>query len=758
LVSVSNLLRACAEITSHLGARAGRTDARRRDAGDAVSSSRNGNKADARPPPRPFGLRPAGPQVLLLAPYIPTVCSSLVPRQRAWGPAAKCNLYSLTGPNSLFPKQLPNQRRYREWCAVAQSVVEYALEGIYPLSYFDVNLAQLSRRQPDLAAQLRQVQSSHVKVFLSASGNPSASYERGTSSFALHSRYDPAKEARQILNKQEFSGADFFILLGFGLGYILDALLEMKEAASNHYFIVESDLKILKAAFEARDLTSLIALQHIHFAWPASGPDLAEQWQCFFDPVQARKSAFITYLPCVALDPPLYKAAAEIIQSQTFQIFTDINTLVGKAEVFLENFVKNIRKAILAPGVIKFAKLFPKVPAIIVSAGPSLDKNVHDLRGFQNNALILSTDTALKPLLAAGIDPHFVLTGDPSYLNFLHLKGAPTKEALLVAEASSFPAVFEEFGRTLTCTFENSSLRSLSDLLGNKGSLRAWGSVATMALDFALLLNCDPIIFIGQDLAHTDGNVYCTGICFDDEWFAEVLNSTDWHKKQKDLRSSRRTVIVDDIFGRPVESTDKLTSYWNWIIKTFRDHPEVRFINATEGGILRDNVEISSLRDALHRECGNNLDLRNRLDCAYAEAKKSSLLYAGVDLSRLLGESISIREVLRKGLSLCESNGIHSPGELMNQLEGAKESIYIASHLAPLMDCLNQMGNFSFLRRRNAIVREGLNSQLLPELCATYSEYFSSVRAALSKIDIALLQITANLNEKSSVKTEIFCT
>src|SRR5947208_16857884 len=48
----------------------------------------------ARPPPRPSGLRPAGPLAVLLAPYIPQrtqrVCSSLAPFQRSWGPAAKC--------------------------------------------------------------------------------------------------------------------------------------------------------------------------------------------------------------------------------------------------------------------------------------------------------------------------------------------------------------------------------------------------------------------------------------------------------------------------------------------------------------------------------------------------------------------------------------------------------------------------------------------------------------------------------------------
>src|SRR5437870_3840818 len=69
---------------------------RSRDAGDVVTSSRSGNAADARPPPRPSGLRPAGPLAVLLAPYIP-------PCQRAWGPAAKCTPYFLTGPYLGLP-------------------------------------------------------------------------------------------------------------------------------------------------------------------------------------------------------------------------------------------------------------------------------------------------------------------------------------------------------------------------------------------------------------------------------------------------------------------------------------------------------------------------------------------------------------------------------------------------------------------------------------------------------------------------------
>jgi hypothetical protein len=37
---------------------------------------------------------------------------------------------------------------------------------------------------------------------------------------------------------------------------------------------------------------------------------------------------------------------------------------------------------------------------------------------------------------------------------------------------------------------------------------------------------------------------------------------------------------------------------------------EVRFINATEGGILTEAVEILSLSDTLHQACGKDIDVR----------------------------------------------------------------------------------------------------------------------------------------------------
>jgi len=89
-------LRARAEINSHFGASAGRAHARRRDEGD-VGHRRGAATKPIRALRRraPSG---CGPQARWLCcsllTYRPGYSSSLAPRQRAWGPAAKCEVIS----------------------------------------------------------------------------------------------------------------------------------------------------------------------------------------------------------------------------------------------------------------------------------------------------------------------------------------------------------------------------------------------------------------------------------------------------------------------------------------------------------------------------------------------------------------------------------------------------------------------------------------------------------------------------------------
>src|ERR1043166_1339392 len=104
------MVRVRARISWHFGASAGQADARRRDAGDVVTSSRSGNAADACPPPRPAGLRLPRPA---------NYCGLPVMIQLGMGAAAKCQIIlarafgiSNAGEHAVIAYSVSNARRW----------------------------------------------------------------------------------------------------------------------------------------------------------------------------------------------------------------------------------------------------------------------------------------------------------------------------------------------------------------------------------------------------------------------------------------------------------------------------------------------------------------------------------------------------------------------------------------------------------------------------------------------------------------------
>ena len=612
------------------------------------------------------------------------------------------------------------------------------------MEFFEANLKALSGKQPELAALLRTADRSHIKTFSSAEGVPTATVEQNGKTVELHSRYNPLREAHQTLKKDNYDGTDYFIFLGFGFGYTHDAIVEKYDGPDCRYFVVESDLGILRAAFEARDFTSMLAAHDIYFAWPSIGPELAAQWQQRFNLALARKSAYVSHPPSLKLRPDHYKAAVETLQGQIYQTLADRATMVEKTQIFLDNFIQNLPKVTAAPGINIFVEKFKNTPAVIVSAGPSLDRNIHELHGKKDHVLIIATDTTLKPLLAAGIEPHFVMTGDPSDANYLHLKGAVTKEALLIMEATAHPQSPEGFEeRTIACLYNNSVLHSLSELPGKKGVLSAWGSVATMALDFAMFAGCDPVIFIGQDLAHTGGRFYCLNTYFEEKWYGGKTQE-EREKYTASLRAWYNPQPITDIFGRPTETTRALIAYRDWIVRIIGSHPERRFINATEGGILGGAVEILSLRETLERYCKRNLNLVSCVGGIYSAARREAVPDLAKNLAPFLKELDSLKNIARAGISAAAKSPNWDLSKYTKRLDKIQNLIRGNKRLMPLVDSFNQIGNTIFQQRAHLMSKQPPDDPP-SAIQTTYADYFASVETAVKKIDDALTRIRQQL-------------
>jgi hypothetical protein len=197
---------------------------------------------------------------------------------------------------------------------------------------------------------------------------------------------------------------------------------------------------------------------------------------------------------------------------------------------FGKRWVRNLatnREAIRdLPGVSRlFARLSPlPFPALLVAAGPSLDKVAPLLPELAKRAVVVAVDTSHRLLLEHGVEPDFTVAVDPQYWNARHLDRAPAANTCLVAESAVWPSALRApFARSFLCASLFPLGRFLEERLDPKGSLGAGGSVATTAWDFARsLLGARGDIWIaGLDLSFPSLKTHFRGALFETRALSE---------------------------------------------------------------------------------------------------------------------------------------------------------------------------------------------------------------------------------------------
>ena len=100
------------------------------------------------------------------------------------------------------------------------------------------------------------------------------------------------------------------------------------------------------------------------------------------------------------------------------QITLDRNTFILLQDEFADNYLANMYEFFNNYTIDGLYDCFEEIdkekrPAIVVSAGPSLDKNINELKKAKDKAFMIVVDTALKAVLRAGIVPDLTITIDP---------------------------------------------------------------------------------------------------------------------------------------------------------------------------------------------------------------------------------------------------------------------------------------------------------------------------------------------------------
>jgi hypothetical protein len=512
---------------------------------------------------------------------------------------------------------------------------------------------------PTVGKGLRRSASRAAKrlvVSQSKTGVPTASVATAEGRIvALHSKYDPAAEARKLIDQVKIANCVAFYLLGLGLGYHLEELFG-RAGAEAIFFVFEPDIELIRVAMEQLDLSAIISSGRLHIFTRADKSELFNK----LTPQAAMCSLGfegVLHGPSLALHPEFYSEVQIWIAEFAAFARTSLNTLVINGRRTAENVTANLADYVATSSIDDLKGCYAGKPAIIVSAGPSLRKNKHHLHDASGRAVFIAVQTILQPLIEMGIEPQFVTSLDYHDISTRYYDRLPANlRTHLVAEPKASPKIFDLFPGPLTVLgndFADRLLREFSKELG-KGRLQSGATVAHLAYYLAEHLGCDPIIFVGQDLGFSDGLAYSPGTNIEDMWRPELNRFCTLEMKQWEFIARDRPILrrISDFEDKPMYTEERLYTYLQQFERDFL-HTKTRVIDATEGGAKKRGAIAMKLADAIREFCVSPLPEMKAPEAHQRQAKD----YAArclVSLEARVGEAREIESISQETLPLLE--------------------------------------------------------------------------------------------------------
>lgn len=376
------------------------------------------------------------------------------------------------------------------------------------------------------------------------------------------SKYDPLKEAKSWVQRIYDETKDAFLIYGMGMGYHISELLSRLKDNQKLY-VIEANVDFWNQA--ERYIDAEIKEDRPNYKFIIT-QDM-QQLPRFLQEIKGKKVVFALYGPSIKIVP---KGLEEF--KNLLELYCLRSQDQGDCTEVAVNCKHNNNMGY--PNISKFFNKIHK-PIIIVSGGPSLNKNIDCLKHINENVFIFSTARTLSTLINHGIRVDMFSMIDVKPWMYRQIEGYENLNIPFVFLNTASPKAVESYNGPKYMAYNTDSPKD------QEGRIESGGSVATAMLDMAIHFGGNPIIFIGQDLAYTDNASHCENA------MGAAQIDTSGFKQVKDAE------------GNYVPTTDSLLSYKYWIEKKIRMNKQIRFINATEGGAFIEGCEYKKLADVL---------------------------------------------------------------------------------------------------------------------------------------------------------------
>lgn len=392
------------------------------------------------------------------------------------------------------------------------------------------------------------------------------------------------------------------VIVGFGDGSLIEALWEKYHP--RNLVVIDKNVNTLSNAMATQDLTNILGHPHIFLCIADNPKSLEDDLEYVKTSLAAHGFSLLHNPQSSSEGDDYYKqvqhSLKQLIEHESF----NLRARLQRGPLVQRNLIANFPHALNAHPLDNVKNLFAQQPAIIVAAGPSLDKNVHHLLEVNDSAVIICVDTALNTLQHFGIQPHMVVTTDPSPENAHHFEGLELNpETVFAFTPDCYFTLPQQFSHQphQICIYDNSSRLTywLRDHLGLQTIIERPQHVAETAIRLALVMGCDPIIFTGLDLAlspeshktHAQHSARAGHI-------ASLKKDTAEIKNPDGELTTLNLVEVMGINGSMVPTYYSFKQYLDRLERLMADNP-IGWIDATEGGALKKGAQVKTLQNVL---------------------------------------------------------------------------------------------------------------------------------------------------------------
>ncbi|MCD4741886.1 MAG: DUF115 domain-containing protein, partial [Desulfobacteraceae bacterium] len=412
---------------------------------------------------------------------------------------------------------------------------------------------------------------------------------------------------------KEFSGT--LIITGMGLGYCPLDIIEQRSDL-RHLAVFEPNTGIFLQALKALDLSKLFSDPRVILGI-GEDQNIAEIMGPAIKALQLEEIQHIQHKPSFTIDNSKYTTLYKKINNYISSANIEGNTFLKMGHDFFTNRLKHLNSIHHNYLFDDLISKFKGVPAIIVSAGPSLDENIHLLKKAKNKAIILAVDSALPSLINNKVMPTFVSTIDPLELIFEKVANV-TKQIhdvslICMSWASSKMTKLFPADNVFWCFGAKPVEQWMAKIVGCKTITAGASSVAHLNFLSAIWMGCSPVIFVGQDLSFSQSKSHAASMTLPTK---DLINKT--------LKNEKDIIWLDGIHGEKVPSNRSFDNHkrtFETMIQSQKGH----YINSTGQGCHIEGTIVMPLQKAIEQFCTTKIDIKNNFPAIFDKKDPTNL-------------------------------------------------------------------------------------------------------------------------------------